>query len=194
MGKLGVLLIIGGSDTSYKGTQYAEGWDWDDVPMYEISVFDIDSNTFYNVTATGDVPIISRVNFCHAVSRSPDSSSFQITVYSGWNLAEGQDTEDVYVLTVPSFRWIKMSTDNVEAVNELTGRDGSACTTWNDGQMIVLGGRFRSGGTIGATGKCDPAFPPIRVLDLTHYKWQSQFNPDQNYSVHPNISAVIGGE
>lgn len=114
--------------------------------MDQISIYDIDSNVFYNVTATGAVPPISRSNFCHGVSRSPDTSSFQVTIYGGWNLGEGADTEDVYVFTVHSFRWIKMTTHNVEAVNEETGRDGSKCATWNDGQMIVLGDRLKKGG------------------------------------------------
>ncbi len=190
MGKLGVLLIIGGADSSRKGTQYA-GYDWDDIPMDEISVYDIDTNVFYDIKATGDIPPISRSNVCHSVSRSPDSSSFQVTIYGGWNLAEGASTEDVYVLTVPSFRWIKMTTDNVEAVNEETGRDSSTCATWNEAQMVVLGGRGRIGIEV---VDCDPSFPPIRVLDLAEYKWQSEFEPNRNYSVHRNISAVIGGE
>ncbi|KAL8898429.1 MAG: hypothetical protein Q9207_006707 [Kuettlingeria erythrocarpa] len=190
MGKFGVLLIIGGADSSRKGTQYA-GYDWDDIPMDEISVYDIDSNVFYDIQATGDVPPISRSNVCHGVSRSPDSSSFQVTIYGGWNLAEGASTEDVYVLTVPSFRWIKMTTDNVEAVNEETGRDSSTCATWNEAQMIVLGGRGRIGIEV---VDCDPSFPPVRVLDLAKYEWQSEFDPNRNYSVHPNISAVIGGD
>ncbi|KAL8918436.1 MAG: hypothetical protein Q9208_007341 [Pyrenodesmia sp. 3 TL-2023] len=190
MGKLGVLLVIGGADSSRRGSQYAS-YDWDDVPMDEISVYDIDSDVFYDVKATGDVPPISRSNVCHGVSRSPDSSSFQVTVYGGWNLAEGASTEDVYVLTVPSFRWIKMATDNVEAVNEETGRDSSTCATWNEAQMIVLGGRGRRGTEV---VDCDPSFPPVRVLDLAEYKWQPEFDPNRSYSVHPNISAVVGGD
>ncbi|KAL8836933.1 MAG: hypothetical protein Q9170_002733 [Blastenia crenularia] len=194
MGKLGVLLVIGGADSSHKGTQYATGWDWDDVPMDEISVYDIETDKWYPIRASGDIPPISRSNFCYSVSRSPDSSSFQITIYGGWSLAEGSDTEDVYVLTVPSFRYIKMTTNDVEAVDELTGRDASTCATWNDGQMIVLGGRVRKGNKLVGDGACDPSFPPIRVLDVSEYKWQSEFDPSRNYSVHTNISAVIGGE
>ncbi|KAL8710366.1 MAG: hypothetical protein Q9225_007302 [Loekoesia sp. 1 TL-2023] len=194
MGRSGVLLVIGGADSSHEGTQYASGWPWDDVPMDQISVYDIDSDKWYLITASGDVPPISRSNFCYSVSRSPDSSSFQVTIYGGWNLAEGADTEDVYVLTVPSFRYIKITTDNVEAVDESTGRDASTCATWNDAQMIVLGGRGRKGSTIVGDGDCDPTFPPIRVLDVSDYKWQSQFNPNKIYTVHPNISAVIGGD
>lgn len=84
-----------------------------------------------------------------------------------------------------------MSTDNVEAVNESTGHDASTCATWNDAEMIVLGGRGRQDTVIVGGGDCDPSFPPTRVLDVSEYKWQSEFDPSRNYTIHPNISAVI---
>jgi len=57
----------------------------------------------FNVTASGDIPD-QRVDFCSTVSLSADDSSFQITIYGGWNLFEGNAFEDVYVLAIPSFR------------------------------------------------------------------------------------------
>ncbi|KAI4176667.1 MAG: hypothetical protein LQ343_000959 [Gyalolechia ehrenbergii] len=123
-----------------------------------------DSLTWTNVTqdATGnDVPS----NIGGAMIHVPMGRSGILLVIGGAESSRA-DTEDVYVLTIPSFRYLKMSTDNVEAVNESTGHDASTCATWNDAEMIVLGGRGRQDTVIVGGGDCDPSFPPTRVLDV----------------------------
>lgn len=150
----------------------------------------------YTVSATGQVPSRGVPN-CYAVSRSPDSSSFQITIYGGWSQFEGRAYEDVYVLTVPSFRWIKISSqNNVESqAGKTVGRVGSTCATWQDAQMIVLGGTVLEGPKVMDNNTfCNATYTPIRVLDTSTYTWQSEFKPDASYKVHGNISSVIGGE
>ncbi|GAW25850.1 putative kelch repeat protein [Rosellinia necatrix] len=80
-GRAGVLLAFGGYQTAYQGTR-PEIFYWDQRPFSEIFVYDISSNTWYQQTATGDLPD-PRTEFCAAVSSAPDDSSFQITMQSG---------------------------------------------------------------------------------------------------------------
>ena len=139
------------------------------------------------MSATGDLPPF-RSEFCAGVSSAPDDSSFQITVYGGWDLSQSRILNDVYVLSIPSFQWIK-----VEAANDPDGGNGRAhqqCNMWNEGQLILSGGST----TQVYNPYCDTSHPPIKVLDTSEYVWRTQFQPGLTYTVPGLVSAVIGGK
>lgn len=166
------------------------------VSMSQISVYDIDSSSWYAVTATGNIPE-SRGQFCAVVSASPDESSFQVTIFGGWDPYKRVDYENVYILAVPSFRWIKANTtDDFQIESTIgIGRAHHRCAVYKDAQMIVIGGSIRFG-TAQQTKEteCNSAYPPIRVLDTSVYSWMSSFDPSVKYSVPPIVTSVIGGE
>ena len=149
------------------------------------------------MTATGDVPI-GRSSFCSVISASPDDSSFQITFYGGYNTIEGLTFEDVYVLAIPAFRYINItSTNNVETrLGTYVGRFGTACALYEDRQMMVLGGILTfSEDHVGVnTTKCNSSWGAIRQLDTTTFEWQDAFYPgSEPYEVPDQVSNVIGG-
>ena len=82
-GQAGILVAFGGYNTTKRGTQFGPGWDWDQRPFDEIFVYDIFSNVWYLVEATGDLPPL-RTEFCSGVSAAADDSSFQITIHGGY--------------------------------------------------------------------------------------------------------------
>ena len=60
--------------------------------------------------ATGDIPS-PRYRTCSVLVSAPDLSSFQIYVFSG--VTEGDIyILDLYVLTIPTFNWIKTEMKN----------------------------------------------------------------------------------
>lgn len=140
----------------------------------------------YQVVTTGtpDIPP-SLAGFCSTVSRAPDDSSFQVTVYGGKSADEDYD-ERVWVLSIPSFQWIVVDSYSTERTRS-GGRSSHTCHIWDDSQMIVLGGRSSVG-----VQNCDT--PPIRLLDTSTYTWKGEYKPNNVYSVPSVISAVIGGE
>jgi len=175
LSKEGVLIAFAGADTTETSSAFSDNCCYGTVSMATINVYDIASSTWYSVTATGSIPP-QRMLPCSVVSASSDGSSFQITMYQGWNLLEGEAFEDVYVLTIPSFRWIKISdTGNTEqSLGSVSGRFGGACSVWNDRQMIVVGGSFRIGSTqVNGGTSCNTSYPAIRVLDTNTYAWQT---------------------
>ncbi len=97
--------------TTHKGTEFAAGWDWNQNSFSDIWVYDIFSNVWYLVQATGDLPE-HRSEFCSGVSSAPDDSSFQITMHGGWDQFTGLALDDVYVLTLPAFEWILVDAQN----------------------------------------------------------------------------------
>ena len=111
--------------------------------------------------------------------------------------------DDVWVLSVPSFRWILVNdTDNHERMSDgpEAGRNGHTCVIWRDSQLIVLGGIYaRPAATKAGSDRnvsvCDTTYSPIRLLDTSTYAWKSAYSPDLGaYKVPSVVSDVIGGE
>ncbi|KAF4624625.1 hypothetical protein G7Y89_g13543 [Cudoniella acicularis] len=106
-------------------------------PMSNITIYDPSSMLWYSQTATGDVPG-SRCDICIVGAQSTNSSTFEIYsfVYGGWtgsfSATDNQDSQNVYILTLPAFRWIRVSASTAP-------RAGSSCQIVNS-QMISVGG------------------------------------------------------
>ena len=126
----------------------------------------------------------------------------QVTMYGG-SPKNGEYLDDVWVLSVPTFRWIAINdTNNQERISDgsVAGRNGHTCTVWRDSQMIVLGGIYpRPAATAVGSNRnvsvCDTVYSPLRLLDTSTYSWQSEYNPSEKaYSVPAVVSDVIGGK
>lgn len=167
------------------------------LDMSMISVYDIDSKSWYTVKATGGTPG-NRGSFCSGVSASPDNSSYQVTIFGGWDPSSQSDREDVWILTVPSFRWINVGIahDDFEVIAASNiGRAHHRCATYNDAQVIVVGGSARYGTALPQNEtSCKSEVSAIRVLDTTTYSWKQTFDPDVKYQVPDIVWKVIGGE
>ena len=152
----------------------------------------------FTVEASGTVPPNISA-FCLGVSSSPDQSAFQINLYGGWDLEATVSYEDVYVLSVPSFQWIKINDvqNNTEAqLAPVIGRKNHRCVMWKDSQMIVVGGFVtQKGVTVNNETTSCGTYPPIRVLDVSTFTFQSQFDPNAAAYTVPNVVyQVIGGK
>jgi hypothetical protein len=97
----GLLIYFGGiMDPGRNGTAMAS-------PMTTIWIYDLASSRWYSQTAIGDVPD-SRRRFCAGASWADDHSSWNIYLYGGLGIPpNGIGFDDVYILTLPSFTWIK---------------------------------------------------------------------------------------
>ncbi|KAI0454373.1 hypothetical protein F5B21DRAFT_243559 [Xylaria acuta] len=195
-GREGILIAFGGYQTAYPGTEIPD-FPWDQRPFSEIFIYDIFSGTWYHQTATGEFPDL-RAEFCAAVSSAPDDSSFQITIHGGWDQLNRRAFNDVYVLSVPSFRWIKVEdSDNPDLKGpDQPGRNRHKCDMWNETSMFVVGGEITLGvgDTFLLAETCNQAYPPMKVLDTSTYRWQTEFNPSLTYSVPEVVTSVIGGD
>ncbi|KAI9831671.1 MAG: hypothetical protein M1819_004737 [Sarea resinae] len=133
--------------------------------MNVIDVYDIANSTWYKQATSGTTPEI-RVNPCAVVAAAADGSSFNVYMYGGQNLIPyGSQTQydDVWILTIPSFTWIKVDVSNQSVP---PARAGHTCNIW-DSQMIVVGGY------VGQNLSCDS--PGIYVFDVSQLKWVNQF-------------------
>ncbi|KAI9832844.1 MAG: hypothetical protein M1826_001010 [Phylliscum demangeonii] len=198
-GNRGLWMAVGGYDTSYNGTQFRHAlWLWDQRGMDQISVYDIESSTWFTVTATGDVPR-NRTLLSSTVSSSPDDSSFQITLHGGWDLYNDAALEDVYVLAIPAFVWIKITDiNNADLQSGKVDRPRAQVpAVWGNREMIMLGGLVivanspRGGGALNKLS-CNPPYPPIRILDTTTFTWKANLNPRPSYTVPSGAWSTSG--
>ncbi|KAI9692393.1 MAG: hypothetical protein M1822_006624 [Bathelium mastoideum] len=192
-GSNGILVALGGTDPA-SHTQFTESSLNDYRDMSEILVYDIASSTWFNVTAMGDIPT-ARIEFCSGVSAAPDSSSFQITIYGGYNLFDGTALNDIYALTIPAFEWINVTPTNQSGGDGAKyGRHYHHCEVWQDSQMLVLGGvveLLNSGDTVNG---CDTTHPPLLLLNTITYEWMDTFEPQMRYTQPSQIYNAIGGD
>ncbi|KAF2138423.1 uncharacterized protein K452DRAFT_361121 [Aplosporella prunicola CBS 121167] len=200
VGEQGVLISIGGYNTAEHGSEY-DNYPWSDAPMTSVDVYDIASSEWYNVTTSGDSPsdrgVSGRSLFSSWMTPAPDRSSYTITIYGGWNLFRGKSYEDIYVLSIPSFTWIKIDdTSNVEreSLGGL-GRRNHRGLKWKEDSGFVIGGFIKNDTADVNADECNSVFSPIRLLNLTSYNWISQYDPNNNspYRVNSQIYNVIGG-
>jgi hypothetical protein len=198
LGPKGSLINFGGYNT-YSPNPADTVTPYDRQPIGQINVYDVESATWYNVTSGGDVPG-DRADFCTVVSSAPDDSSFQITMYGGWDRIQNNSYADIYVLSIPSFQWIKVpeSAPNLDAhlANGagIYGRRFHSCVAYKDRQMLVLGGELLENDQVLNFKECSEDYPVIRVLDLSTFEWKSSWDGDSKaYTVPDIVRKVIGG-
>ena len=97
-----------------------------------ISVYDIGSQTWYEQAATGDIPPW-RYAGCSVVVSAPDQSSHSIYIFGGWGNTYADSDGHVFVLSIPSFRWIKVNQDSDR-------RQHNHCNLIGNHTMLVVGG------------------------------------------------------
>lgn len=152
--------------------------------MKSIPVYDVASGSWYMQNTTGDTPP-TLARFCSVVAEAKDKSSYNIYIYGGY---DGQDasarpSDAVYVLSVPTFRWVKVYDGESNH-----GRYGHKCFRTYPDKMLVLGGLYTS------ARQCVPG-GFIQVFNLNTLKFQDVYDPQdwEEYKVPDLISAQIGG-
>lgn len=169
----GMLIYFGGSLDARNGSIVGQ-------PMDEIFVFDIASSRWYTQTARGDIPGM-RARFCSGVTWADDQSSYNVYLYGGLgmpNYTSGYD--DVYILSMPSFTWIKMYPNNTA---EQYPHHSLTCNVIDGSQMIITGGEFPLDQT-----SCDaPTQFGAHGLDM------GEQNPDRSpwFLYRPNITSYV---
>lgn len=139
----------------------------------------------YLQNTTGDIPP-QLTQFCSVYASAPDGFSHNIYIYGGYDGLSTQNTpsDDVYVLSLPSFSWIKLYSGN-----SIHGRSGHRCVKPYPDQMLVLGGVH-----LDPTHCLDGGV--IQVFNLNTGRFQNSYSPKvwSEYKVPDLVTAVIGGE
>ncbi|KAJ8060016.1 hypothetical protein OCU04_011627 [Sclerotinia nivalis] len=131
--RIGVLVYFGGIQTPYNNQTVVAS------PMNQIHVYDIQSSQWYTQNATGDIPE-DRRRFCAGATWAPDQSSYNIYLYGGAGFgANASGFDDVYILSLPSFTWIKWWENTP---GDARPHNMLSCNVVDGAQMLIVGGSF----------------------------------------------------
>ncbi len=155
--------------------------------MNTVSVYDIASGTWYNQPTTGQQPG-GLTQGCTVVASAQDYSSHNIYWYGGFDGIDDTTpfSDDVWILSVPSFMWIK-----VYSGNTTHGRAGHKCIKPYPDQMFVIGGAPAfSGNSLSCVED-----GIVQVFNLSSATWMTSYDPAvwSNYSVPRMAYLKIGG-
>ncbi|KAH1913816.1 hypothetical protein KXW47_004866 [Aspergillus fumigatus] len=159
--------------------------------MEFVRVYDIANRKWYTQQTTGDIPRW-RMAGCTVVVASDDLSSYSIYVFGGMGQTTAESDGDVYVLSLPSFQWIRVYRDN-------TIRYKHKCQLVQKHTMLVIGGIIPIDGMeyYPQSRNCDTATfaNGIGIFDLQTLSWRTNYNATDvvGYAVPSQISDVIGG-
>ena len=84
-------------------------------------------------------------------------------VYGGWNNGHGM-LDDVWVLTIPGFRWFQAQASS-------SPRQNHACARISAGQIVSVGGWIEGP---------DPLPHGIGVFDMTKMAWVDRYDADSD--------------
>ncbi|KAE8394155.1 kelch repeat protein [Aspergillus alliaceus] len=159
--------------------------------MELVRVYDIGKQKWYTQRTSGDIPRW-RMSGCTVTAAAQDLSSYSIYIFGGMAPTTDESDGNIYVLSIPSFRWIRVYDDN-------TVRIKHKCLLAQKSTMLVIGG------IIPVTNReydplaqnCDSAAfaNGIGIFDLYTLSWMSNYNASKNeaYRIPSKISDVIGG-
>ncbi|KAI9840369.1 MAG: hypothetical protein M1837_001670 [Sclerophora amabilis] len=188
----GVLIAIGGvinpewAYTSQSDQNTVESQNTSPGFMETVSIYDITSKEWYTQETSGDTPP-QLARFCSVVASAEDKSSHNIYIYGGH---DGYDefappSDDVYILSIPSFIWIK-------AVNGTSahGRRSHKCAKVYPDQMLVVGGAPQ---TVDEFICLDGGM--VQIFNLNTLQWQDKYDPEEwsEYKVPKIVTDKIGG-
>ncbi|KAH6866037.1 hypothetical protein B0T10DRAFT_612002 [Thelonectria olida] len=162
-------------------------------PMEQIFVYDIISNKWHVQEANGTIPEHRR-RFCAGAVWSKDRSSYNIYLNAGLGFG-GYGFDDAYVLSLPSFTWIKIYPLDRNGTGEYPSHSLS-CNIVNEGsQMLTIGGSFPKDNT------CDyEQVWGVHNIDLGNQikdnfqkVWAEYIPTLVGYKVPEVVTSVIGG-
>lgn len=177
-GQEGILVSIGGN--------YLTGNKKQPVPMQDVWVYDIYSDTWAKQNATAGVAADSipaaRSTFCAVPAIASGSSSAQIVFYGGLN-SNGVGLDDLWMLSLPDFNYYLYAGGTL-----LTAKSNASCAMMGPYYMLIGGYQIDSN----SNPTCLWDSPsPLAFYDIVNNDW-SDYVPNLSYSVPIKVRANAG--
>ncbi|KAF2140749.1 uncharacterized protein K452DRAFT_50805 [Aplosporella prunicola CBS 121167] len=180
-GSEGVFVVLGGNQLNETGSDRLLDWG-------VVSVFDPVSGKWWDQETTGNRPE-NRKEFC-STGLPSDNGTYEIFVYAGWSGSLGTGSnqyDEIFILTLPAFHWIKVD------YNPYRTRHGLTCHHVGGGQILVIGGLDTQSNDSGATiyetpfrGK-DNFTQGLAVYDLNTLQWQDKYKAEPPAYTQPDM-------
>lgn len=192
VGSQGILVVLGGVtspgwNTLSQTSKNNAAKEADKVFISTIDVYDIAGDKWYQQNSSAGGPTGPLARGCAVLAYPDDGSSFNIYYYGGYDGYDAYSvhSDDVWVLSLPSFTWTKLSTGTA-----VHARAGHACVQPDPATMMIVGGL----GQLPSRGfRCLDEF--VTFYNLTSGKWLNSYDPSKyaKYGINELITAKIGG-
>ncbi|KAK2762299.1 hypothetical protein FQN54_001309 [Arachnomyces sp. PD_36] len=164
-GEEGILVAVGGDDISTQGW-YMTGTNL--RSMSNITIYDIHTKTWHSQTASGDVPE-GRSEFCSVSAQGGDNDTYEIFAFGGttghWD-STNDDSSQVYVLSLPAFRWFRTPV-------ETEPRFMHTCEVVGGRQMLSIGGSNAI-----EQHTIDSFKYGLGIFDMVDWEWKPSYDAD----------------
>ncbi|KAK6354018.1 hypothetical protein TWF730_008438 [Orbilia blumenaviensis] len=168
-----------------------ENFDPDDInftPMQSVWIMDLDTRKWYSQSTFGTYIPESRMEHCIAIASAPDFSSHNIYMFGGstassfLNRSGEKYFNELYILSIPSFRWIRKTFEVSE--NVPAGRVQHTCHVHGK-NMIILGGATQN------STEC--TWDEVNILDMSTLTWITdyRYSADDEFSVPQLVMGSI---
>ncbi|OAL37928.1 hypothetical protein AYO20_02761 [Fonsecaea nubica] len=199
----GNLVFLPGTESDTGGLAVALGGDTRPSTQYlslrRILMYDSGADEWFeqDTTAEGGTYPAPRGSFCSVALSAADGSSHNIYIYGGLQASSDDALGDIWILTLPAFHWIPVSTSSVP-------RSAPACGVVADRYLVTYGGMLESiKWPIPSRYEwpCDQEQSGLRLFDMTHLNWTSTYEaPPQVssgtsnlYAIPSQVYGIIGG-
>lgn len=187
----GLLVYFGGIVDLGNGTMVGQ-------PMDTVFIYDVVNSKWYRQAVSGTTPNMRR-RFCAGAAWPADWSSYNIYLYGGASVpgVPGAGFDDVYILSLPSFTWIKMfplnSTSNANESSYYPHHSLTCSVVGGGSQMLIIGGTFPLTHDCDAPNVWGSHGLYLGKQNARRVPWD-MFNPNlTSYQVPDEVFTVIGG-
>ncbi|EFQ27055.1 kelch repeat protein [Colletotrichum graminicola] len=170
-GPNGIVMMFGGASHVIGAGQSNSNVGW--LGFDTIYVMEPLSKRWYSQKTSGNAPG-ARMWHCTAGAVS-QNNTYEIFVFGGSNTANKETYDEVYVLSLPGFVWIKAD------YAPSSPRDCMSCVVAGRRQMVTFGGVDRMRWNDNSTNffrDPDPFPQGVGVFDLTDLKWKDEYDAD----------------
>ncbi|KAF3313170.1 hypothetical protein TWF173_006344 [Orbilia oligospora] len=198
IGTGGAIISIGGTlendevrETGNVDNIARENFDPDDIsftPMQRVWIMDLDTRKWYSQATFGTYIPDSRMEHCIAVASAPDFSSHNIYMFGGstatslLNRTGERYFDELYILSIPSFRWIRRTFDASD--NVPVGRVQHTCHVYGK-NLVILGGATQNNTT-------DCTWDEVNILDMSSLRWVTDYQYSaEKFSVPDIVTGSI---
>ncbi|KAF5592367.1 kelch repeat [Fusarium pseudocircinatum] len=174
IGSSGLSIFMGGAKVKMPAFRNES----EPVSFANITMFDPSSKMWYYQQTSGVSPD-PRVDFCSVGVQGPNNT-YDIYIYGGWNTWNDKTKAygDVWVLSLPAFKWFKAEVDGPK-------RGMHGCALVGKRQMLSIGGN-NWGKDEGWKDK-DPWTQGIGILDLPSLTWSSEYDAEAEDYKPPKV-------
>ena len=162
------------------------------VDLEYVQVYDIDQNSWSRQRTTffgwTDAPR-ARTRFCADIFMDNIEHTYDIWMHGGQRLDDqNQGVEEIYVLSMPSFTWTKITTAGLRNYNLIRSHTCHAV----GGQLLVIGGYPPAQSVTDLNVEYDPDYMKVLEIGDKESRWTKNYVADTEYHTPKDVRDATG--